>query len=323
MLKIIKRIIFFFAIAVSLLIVREFISLYNDLYQADEYFAYAFLVFMGLILIYFVIIPVFKIMSIPRVHPPVQKASEIDDLLKKRLTAFEKNKLLPAVQNSALTDKEKYDESVMVLSAKVQKVRKVYVSRLFYSTAISQNGFLDAIFILSASINLIKEIFIIYNGRASNIDLLRLLRKIYTAIAIGGSETIEYAADEIIHSLSSDTIKSIPFIDKIMGSLADGFVNALLLARVSFIAENYCSKLYIQRDNELLPSYKMVFETTKMLTGDVRDKIIWSFARKAKGEKVSTEDIIPDPADASLAMKAGDGTLMRFLNTFIKKKYNR
>jgi uncharacterized protein (UPF0332 family) len=326
MLKIINRILFLFALAVSFLVVREFLSLYNYISQVDIYLGYAFILLISLVLIYYVIFPAVKIISIPRVHPPVKHSSEVDALIRKRLKAFQKNRLLPKLDDNAFSDKERYDEYVKILTGEVQKVRKVYVTRLFYSTSISQNGFLDAVFILSASINLVKEIFIIYNGRVSNIDLLRLLRKIYIAIAIGGSETIEYATEEIIHSLTSDTIKSIPFIDKIMGSLTDGFVNSLLLTRISYIAENYCSKLYIEKDNELLPSYKMVLETTKMLTRDVRDKILWSFTKKGKVDEKIVGDLI-GVSDQNIAVRTKYGSFIaygkRFLSSSLRKKYDR
>lgn len=318
MIKIINRIIFFFALAVSVIIVREFMALYNDIRAIDEYWGYAFLVFISLVLIYSVIIPVVKILSIPRIHPPVNDLKEVDDLIDKRLAAYSKNKLIPPF-NTALNNRERYDESLKILSAEVHKVRKIYVTRLFYSTSISQNGFLDAVFILSASINLIKEIFVIYNGRASNIDLLRLLRKIYTAVAIGGSETIEYATDEILQSITADTIKSIPFIDKVAGSLADGFVNALLLTRISYITENYCTKLLINNDKDLLPSYKMVYETTKILTKDIKDKMLWSFIKRKKGEEIKTEDIIPAP-DYTLTAGGSGSIFTRFFGSLIRKK---
>jgi len=319
MIKIIKRIIFFFALAVSVIIVREFLALYNDIRAIDEYWGYAFLVFISLILIYFVIIPVIKILSIPRIHPPVNELKDVDQLIEKRLNSYSKNKLIPLF-NTALNNRERYDESVKILSAEVHKVRKIYVARLFYSTSISQNGFLDALFILSASINLIREIFVIYNGRASNVDLLRLLRKIYTAVAIGGSETIEYATDEILQSITADTVKSIPFIDKVAGSLADGFVNALLLTRISYITENYCTKLLINNDKDLLPSYRMVYETTKILTKDIKDKMLWSFIKRKKGEEIKAEDIIPGPDDYTLAAGGTGSIFTRIFGSLIRKK---
>lgn len=272
--KTLKKIFFFFAIAISILIVREFISIYNDLYLIDKWWAYSFVIFIILITIYFVLIPLGKIFILPRSYSPVYNMDEYNTVLKKRLKLFASNAYLKSTDLlSAEADEENYKRAIAVLEKETDKVRRLYVSRVFYSTAVSQNGFLDAIIILSASINLIKEIFIIYNGRVSNKDLFGIGRKIYTAVAIGGSEGVEYASDEIFTSLASDGLKSIPFIDKIMGSLADGFVNAMLLTRISYITENYCKMIYIKNDKELMPSFKIVYDTAKIITGDVRGRI--------------------------------------------------
>jgi len=272
--KTVKKIFFFFAIALSILIVREFISIYNDLYLINKYWAYAFVVFVLLITIYFVLIPLGRILLMPRNYSPVYDPDEVNTVVSRRLRQFSTNAYLKNIDLvSSGTERENYDKAVALLENETDRVRRLYVSRIFYSTAISQNGFLDAIIILSASINLIKEIFIIYNGRVSNKDLFSIGRKIYTAVAIGGSEGVEYASDEIFSSVASDGIKSIPFIDKIMGSLADGFVNAMLLTRVSYITENYCKLVYIKNDKELLPSFKVVYDTAKIITGDVRGRI--------------------------------------------------
>jgi len=259
---------------ISILIVREFISLYSDLRNIDEYWGYTFLIFISLALIYFAIIPLIKVFMIPKSFSPTDNKEEIDSIYLKRLKLFEKNQFLQNYDfKSSKSLEQKYQESTSILQEKVILLRKEYISKVFYSTAVSQNGFLDAIIILSASINLVKEIFITYNGRVSNKDLLSIGRKIYTAMAIGGSEGVEYATDEIITSLTSDGLKSIPFIDKIMGSIADGFVNAMLLTRLSYITENYCRKVYINSDKDLLPSFKVVYNTAKIITSDVRDRI--------------------------------------------------
>ena len=272
--RLFRKIFFLFAIAISILIVREFISLYNDLRNIHEYLGYFFLIFILFIFIYFAVVPVFKIFMIPKSFSPTKNKDEINTIYLKRLKRFEKNKLLQTYDfNSTKSSEQKYNESVNVLQNEVSLIRKQYISKIFYSTAVSQNGFLDAIIILSASINIVKEIFITYNGRVSNKDLFSIGRKVYTAMAIGGSEGVEYATDEIISSLASDGLKSIPFIDKIMGSIADGFVNAMLVTRISFITENYCQKVYISSDKDLLPSFKVVFDTAKIITNDVRDNI--------------------------------------------------
>jgi hypothetical protein len=283
--QLIRKIIFLFAIAISIIIVREFIAIYTDLRNIDEYLGYAFIIFVSLVLIYFALIPVIKILLIPNSFSPTKNQNEVEAMLKKRLKRFETHQLLQNINfKTATSSEQKYKEAVTILEEKANQVRKVYVSKVFYSTSISQNGFLDAIIILSASINIVKEIFIIYNGRVSSKDLFNISRKIYTAVAIGGSEGVEYATDEIIASLAFDGLKSIPFIDKIMSSIAAGFVNAILITRISFIAENYCKLIYIQSDKDLLPSFKVVYDTAKLITSDVRSNI------KSSLKNMSTEN---------------------------------
>ena len=64
-------------------------------------------------------------------------------------------------------------------------------------------------------------------------------------------------------------MKSIPFASKILSSLADGYVNAALLTRVSLITENYCKYVYINSDRDLYPSSKFIITTTRFLTSDI------------------------------------------------------
>ena len=122
--------------------------------------------------------------------------------------------------------------------------------------------------IFSASVNMVKEIFTLYNGRVNNKDLFSIGKKVYYSIVIGGSEGIEYATEEIFSKLATESMKSIPFLDKIFTSLADGFVNAFLLTRISLITENYCTKLFIENEKELYPKPSFVVETAKDITKD-------------------------------------------------------
>jgi hypothetical protein len=132
---------------------------------------------------------------------------------------------------------------------------------------------------------LIKEIFVLYNGRVSNKDLIIIAKKVYYSIVIGGSEGIEYVTDEFISKFAIGGINNIPFISKVTGSLADGFINAMLLARVSIITENYCKKIHIESDKELYPSIDLVLKTTKLITQDIFDKVKFTMQNMSK-EKI-------------------------------------
>ena len=80
-----------------------------------------------------------------------------------------------------------YSKRIELLVKECANIRKKYVAQLFYSSSISQNGFIDAMLVLSYSINMVKDIFVLYNGRVTNRDLFNIAKKIYYSIAIAGS----------------------------------------------------------------------------------------------------------------------------------------
>lgn len=267
--KIFKRLLIFASVLLLYFIGKEFIVLFNLFYGIHAFFAYGFILLSALFIIYFAVIPIYKIVRIPVTLGPTKDQSKIDELRAIRITAFQNNQYLidsgfniTNLKNTEFT----YNEIIDELSKECSAIRKKYVNSLFYSSSVSQNGFLDAILILSTSVNIIKEIFILYNGRVSNRDLLVIAKKVYYSIAIGGSEGVEYASEEIFSKLATDTLKSIPFLDKIFSSLADGFINATLLTRASIITENYCKMLYIETDKDLYPSIQSITSTAKNLT---------------------------------------------------------
>ncbi len=270
--NIIKKILFFFSLFLLYLIFKEFVELYNLSKSIDPYFAYAVLIILTAFIFYFAIIPVYQIFRMPKNYAPVKNKNEIPELLEKRINNFKKNKFLlkSNFDFSEITyDEDGHKKIISFLEKESDRIRKKYISRLFYSTSISQNGFIDAILILSSSVNLIKEIFILYQGRVTNRDLFTIAKKVYYSIAIGGSEGVEYATDEIFSKLSTEGMKSIPFANKILSSLADGYVNAALLTHVSLITENYCKYVYIESDRDLYPSSKFIISTTRFVTSDI------------------------------------------------------
>jgi len=274
--KYIKKIVFFISLAVLYIIFKEFLQLYVYMKNIHPYAAYATSLALLIVFITLVIIPIYKIIKLPRNLGPTTDKRKEQELISKRIETFRKNKFLLEQNfdfNDISDDKDGYNKIIDTISLQTSKIRKDRVSQLFYSTAIAQNGFLDAILILSASINHIKEIFLLYNGRVSNRDLWTIGKKVYYSMAIGGSEGVEYVTEEIFSKFAVDSIKSIPFIDKIFSSIADGFVNAALLTRISFITENYCKLTYLKSEKEIYPSAHFIFNSAKNITAHTIDKL--------------------------------------------------
>ena len=288
--KLLKRLLTFISIIALYLIIKEFIFLFNLLNEINTVLAYIVILLIFAFIIYYAIIPLYKIVKIPTNPGPTKDPSKVDELRRIRIESFKSNEYLidsgyavSNLQNNETT----YNEITKVLSKECNAIRKKYVNSLFYSSSVAQNGFLDAVLILSTSVNLIKEIFILYNGRVNNRDLFKIAKKVYYSILIGGSEGAEYAAEEIFSKLATDTVKSIPFLDKIFSSLADGFINAALLTRISIVTENYCTMLYIKDDKELYPSVQSVTSTVKNLTSGAFKKINENLIKLGK-EKAGT-----------------------------------
>lgn len=280
----IKRILAFLSIFLLYFIAKEFLDLYVTLNAVHPYLAYGFILLAAGVLVYFVGIPVYRILKIPKAPAPLTSEDNLEKELDKRFELLEKNPYLQSVGydlSSVSRTREGYEEVMKVMKKESAKIRNKYVNSLFYSSAISQNGFIDAILILSSSVNLVKDTFIHYNGRVTNRDLLVIGKQIYYSMAIGGSETVEYATGEIFSKLSTEGMRSIPFFDKILGSLADGFVNAALLTRVALITDNYCSKLIISSERELRPSPAFIVSTAANITGTMQRRLYDEMKRLA------------------------------------------
>ncbi len=283
--KTVKKIFAFISIFLIYLIIKELLSLYTYAQSIHPYVGYALLFTIFVFLCYLVFIPLFKIMRIPKRYGPTRDPQKILSLINLRIKNYKNNPFLYQSDfdfESISMDKDGHDQIVQFIQPEIEKIRKKYVTQVFYSTSIAQNGFLDAILILSASVNLVKELFVLYHGRVSNRDLLRIGRMVYYSMAIGGSEGVEYATDEIMTKVFAKGIKGIPFASKILGSIADGFVNAALLTRISLITENYCKYIFIESDRALYPSYKTIISTTRIITSDLIEKIFAEVKHLAK-----------------------------------------
>ena len=282
--KLIKKILFFISLFFLYIIFKEFLNLYSQMKSIHPYAGYAILILLGGIFIYFVILPVLKIIKIPKTYGPTKDKNKEESLISNRIKKFKENKYLKSIDfdfSEITNNKDGYNKIIKELEKEVNRLRKIHISQIFYSTSIAQNGFLDAILILSGSINHIKEIFILFNGRVSNRDLINIAKKVYYSIAIGGSEGVEYATEEIISKFASQGMKSIPFIDKILSSIADGLVNATLLTRISYITENYCKLTYIKSDKDIYPSAKFIINSVKHITWDMIERIFKTLRKLA------------------------------------------
>ena len=296
--KILSRLFYLFSLVLIYIIFRELLELYLLTRALHPAFGYATLALLIGFIIYFIVLPIYKIIKIPKNYAPTQDKNKAPEIIQNRLNKFKTNPFLieSGFDFSNIEENEEgYQKTIEVLEKESEQIRKRYVLRLFYSSSISQNGFLDAILILSSSVNLVKELFILYHGRVSNKDLWAIAKKVYLSMAIGGSEGVEYATQELFSKFATQSIKSVPFADRIFGSLADGFVNAALLTRISLITENYCKLVSIESDKNLYPASEFILKTTKFITSDIMEKMTLELLRMSKEKTVDTVMLAVNP----------------------------
>lgn len=269
--KMLKRLVLFVIALFAYLILREMLNFYVLAYTANPFLGYLVLAILISVLFYFVVIPLYRISRLSGDPGPVRKRRKEIELMEMRLQRRLSNKTL---QESGYLIPEmgsiydRYEASNIELSRRCDEIRRKYVVHLFYSSAVSQYGFIDAILIFSANVNLVKEIFTLYTGRATGRDLWQIMKQIYYSVAIGGSEGVEFAVEELISKMGSDTLKSIPFFDKVLASIASGFTNAVLLSRISLITENYCRMTYIESTRDLSPDPRQILDSTKAIVAE-------------------------------------------------------
>jgi len=287
MFKFIKRIFYFLAFFLLFFVIKEFIAFYTYLNTIHPVLAIVSIILIGIASIYYILIPIIEILSIPVNPSPVTNPDHEMRLIEKRVNNFKKNPFLLAKKievNSLSATREDYDKTIKILNAESENIRKKYVGQVFYRTGVVQNGFIDALLILSSSVSMVKDLFVLYNGRVSNRDVWKIAKQVYYSMVIGGSEAAEYATEEVFSKLASEGIKNIPFFDKIMISMADGLINAALTTRVALITENYCSKTYVKSYKELYPSARFIILTAKSITSHIVANIT-SLLKKMTTEK--------------------------------------
>lgn len=293
MIKALKRILTFLGVFLFYFIVKEFIELYNYIKGVHPYAGYVYLVVIAAVIIFYIIVPLIKIWRIPSFAPPVNDKSKIDELIQSRLLLLQKSGEATLLKpDSNITPLELYSTIMANKKEEVSKVRKKYITGVFYSTSISQNGFLDALLVFVSGINLIRETFIIYQGRMTGKDLWQILKRIYFSAAVASTESVEYVVNELYTKLATEGVKGIPFLNKVIGSLADGYINAALLTRVSLITENYCTILYYEKERDLYPNIKTVTSVTKDITTDLVSRVSKTLKDIAVSKIKSSDTVI-------------------------------
>src|SRR5438477_2104040 len=177
--------------------------------------------------------------------PPEEKSGPKHDAfleaLRLRLAAN------PRTRGKPVDTEEEIDRAIAHLSAESDSVVRRTASTVFLSTALMQNGRLDALILLFTQIQMVTRVARVYVQRPSPRELIRLYVNVAgTAFISSGLESLDLG--EMVAPLATSVVPAlkggIPGLSGISALLvrcvSNGAANAFLTLRVGEVARRYC-----------------------------------------------------------------------------------
>jgi hypothetical protein len=153
----------------------------------------------------------------------------------------------PRTRGKPLTTQEEIENAIGILSAESDSVVRRTASTVFLSTALMQNGRLDALILLFTQIQMVTRVARVYVQRPSPRELIRLYLNVAgTAFISSGLESLDLG--EMVAPLATSVVPAlkggIPLLSGISALLvkciSNGAANAFLTLRVGEVARRYC-----------------------------------------------------------------------------------
>lgn len=165
--------------------------------------------------------------------------------------------------------REEIEAALARLAKEADQVNRVSSRQIFYLTALSQSGAIDAIVVMALLVRLVWRVAHVYYQRPTLRDLAYLYSNIaataFVAAAIEDLDITELAPT--LASTPGGTLEGIPFLagtSRILAnSLLSGTSNCYLFLRAGILAKRYCGMLVLE-DRRVLRKSAFV-EAAKML----------------------------------------------------------
>ena len=156
----------------------------------------------------------------------------------------------PHLTACSLESHEDVEAALATLRGTAEEVVKTAASRVFLTTAISQNGSLDALLVLGLQTQLVWDVAHVYSQRPSLRDLSYLYANVVgTAFVAGEIDDAELSEQiqPVLSSVLGSAASAVPGLQTastiFLKSVVSGTANAFLTLRVGLIAEQYCCAL--------------------------------------------------------------------------------
>lgn len=278
-----------FIIISNVLDVGERLRTISGIGQYLEYGFYA----LAALLFYFLILNPLRIILF---SPTFQIITVLDEDNKKSYKVYKKvaNTL---IKNNQLDqeDVKKLIEGIKDRAELRETLSRVYESSIkkqinkiilnnaktvFISTAMSQNGKLDMITVLTCNIKMIKEIVVKSGFRPTYVKLGKLSTKVLsTALIAEGLEGLDFT--DLFPTSSVKWLEEVPVVKTLANSVVNGLANGLLTLRIGIATRRYLFSDVKKITKEEIRR-KSIKESVRMLPLLVKEVIVF-FPKKFAG----------------------------------------
>lgn len=286
-------------IVILLIITSSVISVGERLRSISKYLEYGFYV-LSILLFWVLIVNPIRIILFSPTFSIITVLDEADNkefkVYQKVASNMMKNDLLSEDEKKLIKDnlhnkKELVNVMNKIFDTTIKKEINGIIFRnaktVMISTAISQNGRLDMLTVLTVNLKMIKEIVLKCGFRPSYAKLGKLSVNVLTTALI--AETLEgLDINDLFPQSTANVIAEIPLVKPVMNSFVQGISNALLTMRVGFVTRRYLfSETKVPSKAEIRKG--AIKESIKMLPSVISDviayfpsKLVKLFTKKEK-----------------------------------------
>ena len=310
------------AICLSVVLLSQFVQIYQAAYSIHPYLGYFTLCCFLIILTCCFVYPIYSIIRLPRVPLPPEKEDsvEYDRYLAYVAKRLSKNPQLADADIDFTNNLEGINASFKVLNDRADEIINNTAKSVCISTAISQYGRLDSLLVLVAQIRMVWQVACVYSTRPQWNELVSLYTNVVmTSLIAGGVEesNIESQIEVLVNASLGHGLAGIPGISGVSAffvkSLLTGSINGFLTLRTGIIARRYCSAL-TRIDKKSVRRYAfseasvmvggLVLSTSRKIAASIAKKFVKTGVDSlASGVKATQETVV------SGAGKVGDAVV--------------
>jgi hypothetical protein len=235
-----------FLLILALVVVNQLLGLYANLYTIDPLLAQGVTGFLSVLFLMILISPMIILMRLPKTLTLPENESDLPAYREKVIQRMSSNKRIRQA-NLNVYDPEELTKARILLDGEARKIIENTAGSVFLTTAVSQNGKLDAMTVLVTQTRMVWRIAHIYWQRPSIKDMITLYGNVgATALLASEIEDMDITrqVEPIINSLLNSPGRSLPVVGHaahiITDSILEGSTNAYLTLRVGVVAQRYC-----------------------------------------------------------------------------------